>query len=151
MISDFIHRSAAGDIFCPFAAYMPQTYHLIVCYSCHCEWGERKALPVIVRRVWSDAEMDTILQLFLLSPLLSHENKPNLCHLAYNPAYSWTSSCRHGTANAQMFFFTPVLDRQTAPVTDKSTDMTLYAAIIPRRLTPFSDLVSFYYNKLRES
>lgn len=50
-----------------------------------------------------------------------------------------------------MFLLPTAAGQKTAPVTDKSADVTLLAAIIPRHLTPFSDLVSFYYNKLRES
>lgn len=81
---------------------------LVVYYSCHCEWGERKALPAIVCRGRTDAETTVILQLSPLSPLVSHrlfENEPNGGHLAGEAAYSWSSSCRDGADRAQTLSF----------------------------------------------
>lgn len=108
LCSDSKLRSGPKAPFCPFVAYMLPMYRLIVYYSCHCEWGERKALPVIVCRGWTDAEMVVIVQLFPLSPLVSHrlyENEPNWGHLACKPAYSWINSCRNGAVSAQTLSF----------------------------------------------
>lgn len=84
---------------------MLQMHHPIVYYWCHHEWGEGKALPVIVRRVWTDAEMGTFLQLSPLSPpvFLLGYMRMSLTRTTWpvNLPYSWSGSWLNGTANAR--------------------------------------------------
>lgn len=112
--------------------------HCYVYYSCRCEWGEGKALPVIVPS-WSRCWKGHYFAALFLSPHYSFSCllftfltvgslnviQPYLAHLASKPACPWTA-IRIPVWIAPSFCFTPVKNRAT----EKFADVTFYSPII---------------------